>query len=130
MAKAKLQDLEIYLLSMQLAEKVWTIVVNLDFFTKDTLGKQWIRAIDSVSANISEGYGRYSFVEMRKFVRIARGSLSEHFTWLTKTHNRKLIITEEYESLMNDTRNLSVKINNYLSALDKQINSQPTANKA
>ncbi len=122
MAKATLQDLEIYRLSIQLAEKVWAIVIKWDFFAKDALGKQWVRAIDSVSTNISEGYGRCSFVEMRKFVRIARGSLSEHFTWLTKAHNRKLTTSEEYEDLMKDTKNLSVKINNYLSSLDKQIN--------
>ncbi len=124
MAAAKLQDLEIYQLSIQLAEKVWIIIVKWDYFAKSTLGRQWIEAIDSVAANISEGYGRYSFLEMRKFVRIARGSLMEHVTWLTKANNRKLVTPEEYEDLMNNTKDLSVKINNYLSSLDKQINKQ------
>jgi four helix bundle protein len=121
MENVKLKDLEIYQLSMQLGEYVWTIVLKWDYFAKDVLGKQWVRAIDSVAANISEGYGRYSFVEMRQFVRIARGSLLEHNTWSVKAHNRQLISDEESQGLTNNTKNLAVKINNYLSSLQKQI---------
>jgi four helix bundle protein len=124
MEKVKLQDLEIYQLSMQLAENVWAIVLKWDYFAKDVLGKQWTRAIDSVAANISEGYGRYSFVEMRQFVRIARGSLLEHNTWSDKAHNRQLITDEESQRLTTDTKNLAIKINNYLSSLQKRITNQ------
>lgn len=35
-----LEDLEIYQLSMDLAEKNWKIIQNWDLFTKDTIGKQ------------------------------------------------------------------------------------------
>jgi len=52
----KLEDLEIYRLAMELGEEVWAIVAKWDFFVKDTLGKQWIRAADSVGLNISEKY--------------------------------------------------------------------------
>ncbi|MDR3093209.1 MAG: four helix bundle protein [Bacteroidales bacterium] len=122
--KVKLQDFEIYQLSMQLAENVWAIVIKWEHFAKDVLGKQWVRAIDSVAANISEGYGRYSFVEMRQFVRIARGSLIEHNTWNVKAHNRQLVNDGEFQSITNDTKNLAIKINNYLSTLQKRITKQ------
>jgi four helix bundle protein len=94
----------------------------LGLFCKKTIGSQWTRAIDAVAANISEGYGRYSYIEMRQFVRIARGSLKEHLTWLTKAKNRKLISLDFFETMLNNTIKLSVKINNFLTSLDKQIN--------
>jgi len=116
-----LEDLEIYQISMQLSDIVWNEVSKWNYFEKDTLGKQWIRAIDSVSANISEGYGRFSYVEMRHFTRIARGSLKENSTWLAKAHNRKLISTETHENLISTTNKLSIKINNFLTTLEKKI---------
>ncbi len=49
----KLEDLLVYNLSMELSDKVYFEVEKMDFFLKDTLGKQWIRAVDSVSLNLS-----------------------------------------------------------------------------
>ena len=119
--KSKIHDLEIYSLSMKLGEEIWEIVLTWDFFARDTVGKQWVRAIDSVASNISEGYGRYSYIEMRKFVIIARGSILEHFTWMTKASNRGLISAEVYTALTMASKRLSVKINNYLTSLNVKI---------
>ena len=121
-----LEDLEIYQISLQLSDIVWNEVSKWSYFEKDTLGKQWVRAIDSVSANISEGYGRFSYIEMRYFTRISRGSLKENLTWLTKAHSRKLISTDTYNYLITNTNKLSVKINNFLTSLEKKINEQKT----
>ena len=52
-----LEELRIYQLPMSLAEKIWQIVVKWDYFAKDTIGKQLVRSADSVSANLSEGFG-------------------------------------------------------------------------
>jgi len=43
---------------LKLGEKIWQIVAEWDYFQKDTVGKQWVKASDSVGANISEGFGR------------------------------------------------------------------------
>ena len=53
----KLEELQVYMLSMAIAEKIWTIVIEWDYFTKDTIGKQLVRAVDSIAANLSEGFG-------------------------------------------------------------------------
>jgi len=121
---SKLEDLEIYTLSMKISEDVWAEVTKWDYFCKDTLGKQWTRSIDSVSANISEGYGRFSFIEMRQFVRIARGSLMEHKTWVAKAFNRQLITKEVYDKFYTDGNILSMKINNFLKYLENKINNK------
>lgn len=56
-----LEELEIYKLSMEIAEEIWFIITRWNYFEKDTIGKQLIRAADSISANISEGFGRYHY---------------------------------------------------------------------
>ena len=57
----KLEELQVYRLSMGLGEKVWKIVNEWDYFSKDTIGKQLVRSVDSVAAILSEGFGRFHF---------------------------------------------------------------------
>jgi four helix bundle protein len=49
----RLEDLEVYNLSEQFGDEVWFMVAKWDFFAKDTVGKQLVRAADSVGANIA-----------------------------------------------------------------------------
>jgi hypothetical protein len=51
----KLEELEVYQLSESLADLIWGICISWDWFTKDTVGKQLVKAADSVGANIAEG---------------------------------------------------------------------------
>ncbi len=57
----KLIDLEVYKIALEIGDKVWDTVDHWDFFNKDTLGKQFVRAADSMALNIAEGYGRFFF---------------------------------------------------------------------
>jgi len=119
----KLEDLEIYRLAMELGELVWKIVVKWDYFAKETIGKQWVKAIDSVAANISEGFGRNSFKDSRSFYYIARGSLYESKTFLDKSKNRQLV-SEEYQDLLNRHNQLGIKLNNFISKHTELMNSK------
>ena len=47
----KVEDLDIYQMAEELADKVWDICIAWDYFAKDTIGKQLVRAADSISAN-------------------------------------------------------------------------------
>ncbi|HBX52890.1 MAG: four helix bundle protein [Bacteroidetes bacterium RIFOXYA12_FULL_35_11] len=117
----KLEDLEIYNLSMVLGEKVWSIVINWNYLAIDTIGKQVIRSADSVAANISEGYGRFHSKDTKNFLFYSRGSLSETKTWLTKAYNRNLIIKEEYLTIVSEINNIGVKLNNYIKVISRNI---------
>jgi four helix bundle protein len=57
-----------------------------------------VKAVDSVTANISEGFGRYHFKDAKNFYYYSCGSLYETKTWLIKVHNRKLISDEAFEN--------------------------------
>src|SRR3989338_7194246 len=55
----RLNDIQAYKTSFNLSNYVWSIVLTWDYFARDTIGKQFTRAIDSTSANIAEGFGHY-----------------------------------------------------------------------
>jgi len=92
--KMNLDDLRVYQLAMQLAEKIWQIVIKWDAFAKYSIGQQYTKAADSIGANISEGFGRFHFKDSKNFLYYSRGSLFETKTWTTKVRNRQLITDE------------------------------------
>lgn len=114
-----LEELQVYQLSMEMAEKVWNIVIKWGFFAKDTIGKQIIKSADSVAANISEGFGRFFYKEAKQFGYYSRGFLFETKTWLTKAKSRSLITDEEYKTLSNDIKTIGIKLNNYINSIGK-----------
>ena len=113
----KLEDLQVYQISMKLADEVHNLILEWDNFHKFSTGTQLLDAADSVSANISEGYGRFHFKDHRNFLYFSRGSLSETKTWLTKAVNRGLITEEKYNDLINRYNALGVKLNNYIKSI-------------
>ena len=117
----KLDDLEIYQTAMDLGEKVWAIVVQWQNFEKNNIGSQLVRSCDSIAANISEGWGRRTYRENRNYLYIARGSLFETKTWLTKAFNRKLVNEECFGTLSKDMNTLGIKLNRFINANEKKI---------
>jgi four helix bundle protein len=91
MERTNFEKLQVYQRSEKLADSVWNIVITWDSFAKETVGKQIVRAADSIGANISEGSGRGSLQDNRRFVRMARGSLYETIHWLRRSYLRRLL---------------------------------------
>ena len=114
-----LDDFQVYQLAMDIAEEIYPIIRGWDYFNQDTIGKQLIRAADSIAANLSEGLGRYHYKETKNFSYYSRGSLFETITWLTKAHNRKLISDSEFDDFNSRLNSIAVKINNYIRTLGK-----------
>ncbi len=117
----KLEDLEIYQLAMKLGDDIWDVVLKWSYFEKNGFGKQWTDAADSIAANISEGYGRLSAKDNRRFCIIARGSIYETKTWLQKAKNRSLIDDQQFFIIDKQIHDLSVKLWNYIQALERRI---------
>jgi four helix bundle protein len=127
MAFVRFQDLDVYQLSEELADAMWEIVLRWSTLARDTVGKQVIRAADSIGANIAEGCGRQSPNDNRRFVRIARGSLLETQHWLRRAFRRKLLTREETTALQSTLDKLAPKLNAYLSSIGRGPKPTPPA---
>lgn len=112
-----LDELKVYQIAQEFGECVWDAVKSWNYFEKDTIGKQLIRAADSIAANIAEGFGRFHFNENRLFCYYARGSIFETKAWLTKAFHRELISGEQYQILKKSIDDLSVRLNNYIKSI-------------
>ncbi len=119
-----LEDFKIYNLAMETGEEVWKVVTAWGHFEKDTIGKQLVRAVDSIAANLSEGLGRYHIKEIKNFSYYSRGSLFETKTWLTKANNRNLIDPKLSIKLLADLEVIGKMLNSYINTL-KPISSNP-----
>ena len=109
-----LEKLEVYQLSEAFSDVIWNLVSEWDYFKKDTIGKQLVRAADSISANIAEGYGRYYYKESKQFFFYSRGSLQETKSWLTKCKRRNIIEISKVEELINEAEKILAKLNGYI----------------
>ena len=97
----------------------------MDYCSKmglDTIGKQLVRAVESVAANLSEGFGRFHFKEDKNFSYYSRGSLYETKTWISKAKNRDLISEEDFAEFEKEINSIGVKLNNYINSIGKGIN--------
>ena len=121
MSRTNFENLRVYKLSEDLADTIWDIAVKWDPFAKDTVGKQIVRAADSVGANIAEGTGRGSFKDNRRFVRTSRGSLNETQHFLRRAFRRKLLSKADVEKLKPLVDNLAPQLNSYLKSIGRGV---------
>lgn len=121
MARTNFENLQVYQLAEKLTDEIWKIVDEWNQFAKDTVGKQIVRAADSIGANIAEGCGRGSYQDNRRFIRIARGSLNETQHWLRRAYKRTLLTKEQVNRLKPIIDELAPKLNSYLRSIGKVL---------
>ena len=120
MERTGFENLQVYRLSEDLADLIWEVVLRRDPLAQDTVGKQLIKAADSIGANIAEGTGRGSFADNKRFARIARGSLFEVKHWLRRAYRRKLLSKSKTTSLQKLVRELTPKLSAYINSIGKK----------
>ncbi len=111
MVYLKLNNINSYIISTELSDFVWNIVIKWGWFEKKTMGDQFVRSIDSIAANIAEGFGRYHKKDKQKFYYNARASVYESIYWSSKAFKRKLVIEKDYIFITNTLYNLPKEIN-------------------
>jgi four helix bundle protein len=114
-----LEKLEVYNLPEDFSDKIWNIVRSWNFFEKDTIGKQIVRAADSISANIAEGYGRYFYKESKQFYFYSRGSVQETKAWISKCKRRGIVPVEECDILISTAEKILIKLNAFIKFVAK-----------
>jgi four helix bundle protein len=117
MARSDFEKLHVYRLAERLADAIWQFVFAWEHFARDTVGKQLVRAVDSIGANIAEGCGRGTFQDNRRFVRVARGSLNETKHWLRRAFVRNLLTPAQVAQTRPLLDELSPRLNAYLKSI-------------
>ncbi len=117
----KLNDIESYKIAFNLSNYVWDLVIKWDYFSKITLGEQLVTAVDSISENIAEGFGRYSKKDKIRFYRISYGSLFESLDENEKAKKRNLIKREEYEHIFSELQKLPKSIHHLINYTESKL---------
>jgi four helix bundle protein len=125
LVRTNFENLRVYLLAEELADEVWKVVRAWEMLARETVGKQLVRAADSIGANLAEGSGRGSNQDYRRFLRIARGSLCETQHWLRRAFRRKLLAPEQVERLKTMVDSLAPALNAYLSSIGRNCPQNP-----
>jgi four helix bundle protein len=120
MVEAGFEKLRVYQLSERIADLAWTVVIRWDRLAQETVGNQFIRAADSIGANIAEGTGRGSFADNRRFARMARGSLFEVKHWLRRAYRRKLLNENEIAEFQKLLEELTPRLSAYINSIGRK----------
>ncbi|MEA3500190.1 MAG: four helix bundle protein [Candidatus Marinimicrobia bacterium] len=112
----EIYEYNVYKLAEELSDKIWNDFDNWSSKVRNTIGYQIIRSSDSISANLAEGYGRYSSADKKKFYYYSRGSFEETKAWLRKLYKREVIfkkIMQEYKKIIDE---LGPKLNGFINS--------------
>ena len=114
-------ELDVYRDALLFSNLIWKICLSWNYFEQKTIGIQLVRAADSISANIAEGFGRFYLKESKQFYRIALGSLNEarsdiHLCLFPCAY----ITKEEHDKLIEQT-NITAKLVQGLVASAKKV---------
>jgi len=120
-----LEKLEVYNLAESFSDEIWNIVIEWKVLLRDTIGKQIVRSADSISSNITEGYGRYYYKESKQFYFYSRGSIQETKSWLSKCQRRKIIVESRCKELLEKAELILIKLNAYIKFVSRSVKHNP-----
>ncbi len=116
-----LNNIKAYKIAFNLSNYVWEIVIKWEWFEKRYLGGQFVEAVDSISANIAEGFGRYHKKDKIKFYRYSQGSLKECFDWNEKSKVRELLSDEQYHHILEQIQKLPQELNQLIRFTNQKL---------
>ena len=114
------KDLECWKKSRELRIKISTLVKRFPTEERYKLSSQIIHASRSITNNMAEGYGRFTYSDTRHFVIQARGSVTETIDHLIIAFDEKYISQEELTELEIICESIFKLINGYIGYLEKQ----------
>jgi four helix bundle protein len=117
-------ELECYKKGRELRKSISFLAKKFPNEEKYGLTSQIKRSSRSVTANITEGYGRYTYTDTRHFFIISRGSLTETMEHLTTAFDEGYISEEELKSEWETCELVFKLINGFIAYLDKSKKEQ------
>lgn len=117
MSRPDFENLRGYHLSEVLANRIWEIVLPWDPFARDVVGKQLVRAADSIGANIAEDTGRGSYQDNKRFVKFAHGSLYKTRHFPRRAFRRRLLNESQIDGRSPILQELPPRLNAHLKSI-------------
>lgn len=117
----QLNDIDCYKRALALSNYVWNTIAVWDWFAKRAVGVQFVTAIDSVSANLAEGFGRYGKKDKIRFYYYSFGSVKEGFDWNEKSKTRKLLSSEQYKHILSELQALPKEIHQLINFTNDKL---------
>ncbi len=117
----KLGNIPAYKESKGISNEVWRTVSSWKYLERNTLGAQLIRAIDSIAANIAEGFGRFHKKDKIKFYYNSRASVYETAHWINLSFERGLIKEAVKEKWLEILRKLPKQINTLIKITSENL---------
>jgi four helix bundle protein len=115
----RFEDLEIWKMARELADKVYKIYSTSEIFSKDYKLKDQINgASGSVMDNIAEGFERNGRNEFINFLSFAKGSCGEVKSQFYRALDREYISSEKFNDLYNRADRLGKKIGAFIKYLN------------
>lgn len=118
--KRGFEDLECYKLALNVIVAVYKMVGMLPPEEKFDLAVQARRSSKSVTANISEGYGRYHYLDSLYKYSIARGELNETLSHAINARILGYIDQTMFEPLYSLIRETEQTLNGYMTYVRRQ----------
>jgi four helix bundle protein len=116
----RFEDLQIWQEARRLAKEIHLIAVETDLKSDFRFKEQIKSSSGSVMDNIAEGFERDGNLEFRQFLSIAKGSAGETRSQLYRILDFGYINESKFELLKKDYENLSGKIKNFITYLNKK----------
>lgn len=116
----RFEDLEIWQEARRLSNEIKEIVLNSELKNDFKLRNQIKGSSGSIMDNIAEGFERDGNIEFRQFLSIAKGSAGESRSQLYRVFDYGYITEEKLEELVNAYEQLSKRIANFITYLNKQ----------
>ncbi|MCX6350126.1 MAG: four helix bundle protein [Candidatus Aureabacteria bacterium] len=120
----RFEDLVVWQLARKYRHEIYKISAKFPRKEEYHLTAQIRSAAVSITANIAEGYGRYSYQENIQFCRIARGSINETLDHLCTARDEEYISESEYPKLYDQGREVEKTLNGYIGFLQREKNNR------
>ncbi len=114
------KDLDAWKLARTLRILIYPLLKKLPVEERFALNSQLRRAVQSIGANIAEGFGRYSYQENIQFCRQARGSAFEVRDHLVTAADAKFISEAEYAEADSLAQRVIQVLNGYIRSTSKR----------
>lgn len=114
------RELKVWQEAREFRKEISTVIKKFPDYEKYKLTDQLMRSSRSITANISEGYGRFHYQENIQFCRQSRGSLMESLDHLVCALDEGYINQSTFDQLERHYTRIAKMLNGYIAYLKKR----------